>query len=94
MEAVMKKAPVLMSLLALAAAGLPAPPRLTVADALKNIRVLAIPRNGRPVDRTVAEDFRRHLAPAAAIEERADGTAPVRGLFRIGVAGEGLVSGP
>ena len=39
-----------------------------VSDALKSVRVLAIPRSGRPVDRTVAEEIRRDLAPQAEIE--------------------------
>jgi hypothetical protein len=68
--------------------GIAAESQPTVADALKNVRVLVIPENGRPVDRTVAEEFRRDLAPQAEIGTPGPDRAGERGVFRVGVAGE------
>ncbi|MCK7518499.1 MAG: hypothetical protein MZV64_12665 [Ignavibacteriales bacterium] len=51
----------------------------SVADALKNVRVLAIPASARPVDRTVAEEFRRDLAPQAEIRALGAGRRTKKG---------------
>jgi len=59
----MAKFVALLGALSLLGVGFAGERKPTVADALKNIRVLAIPANGRPIDRTVADEFRRDLAP-------------------------------
>ena len=64
----MAKFVALLGALSLLGFGFAAERKPTVADALKNIRVLAIPANGRPVDRTVADEFHRDLAPQAEIK--------------------------
>ncbi len=66
----------------------------TVADALKNIRVLVVPENGRPVEQTVAEEFRRDLTPQAEIVTDGPGKGDGRSLFRIAVADEKSAAGP
>jgi len=68
----------------------------SVAEALKRVRVIAIPEAGRPVDRTVAEEFRRDLAPQAEIRAYGPGavTGAASGAFRVAVAGEKLAAGP
>ncbi len=68
----------------------------SVAEALKRVRVIATPESGRPVDRTVAEELRRALAPQAEIRAFGPGAliGPASGAFRIAVAGEGLAAGP
>jgi len=68
----------------------------SVAEALKRVRVIAIPEAGRPVDRTVAEEFRRDLAPQAEIRAFGPGavTGAASGAFRVAVAGEKLAAGP
>jgi len=65
-----------------------------VSDALKNVRVLAIPGSGRPVDRTVAEAIRRDLAPQAEIKAFGPGGEEGKGVLRIAVADEKLAAGP
>jgi len=75
------------------AAGLSAQGSPTLGDALKKVRVLAIPAAGRPVDRTVAEEMRR-LAPQAEIKTIDQGWTGGSGVFRIAVAGEKLAAGP
>jgi len=65
-----------------------------VAEALKNIQVIAVPEAGRPVERTVAEELRRDLAPQAEIKATASGGGAGKGVFRIAVAGEKLTAGP
>jgi hypothetical protein len=67
--------------------------RPTVADALKEIRVLAVPEGGRSVDRTVAEEMGRDLAPQAEIKTFWPGGGNERGVFRIAVAAE-TAAGP
>jgi hypothetical protein len=68
--------------------------RPLVSDALKNVRVLAIPGSGRPVDRTVAEAIRRELAPQAEIKASAPDGEDRKGVLRIAVADEKLAAGP
>jgi hypothetical protein len=80
--------------LGLAGFGFAAGPKTTVADALKNIRVLAVPENGRPVDRTVADELRRDLAPQASLKVSSGSGAAGKGVFRIAVAAEQPSSGP
>ena len=75
------------------AAGLSAQGKPTLGDALKKVRVLAIPAAGRPVDRTVAEEMRR-LAPQAEIEALDEVRAGAAGVFRVAVADEKLAAGP
>lgn len=43
----------------------------TVAEAMSNVRVLLVPADAREVDRTVAEELRRSLAPRAEIRAAA-----------------------
>ncbi|MBP1770539.1 MAG: hypothetical protein H6P96_1157, partial [Candidatus Aminicenantes bacterium] len=90
----MKSFIAVLGALAVVASGIASGPEPTVADALKAVRMLAIPANGRPVDRTVAEEFRRDLAPRAEIRTLGPGGAKDRGVFRIAVADEKLASGP
>ena len=75
------------------AAALSAQENPTLGEALKKVRVLAVPRAGRPVDRTVAEEMRR-LAPQAEIEALDQVRAGAAGVFRIAVADEKLAAGP
>jgi hypothetical protein len=65
-----------------------------MAEALKKVRVLAVPGTGRPVDRTVAGELRRDLAPQAEIREVGPGDSLGPGVFRIAVADEKLAAGP
>ena len=90
----MKRFIAVLGALAAVASGIASGPGPTVADALKAVRVLAIPANGRPVDRTVAEEFRRDLAPRAEIRTLGPGGAGDRGILRIAVADEKLAAGP
>jgi len=90
----MAKFVALLGALSLMGLGFAAERKPTVADALKNIRILAIPANGRPVDRTVAEEFRRDLAPQAEIKTAASGGASEKGVCRIGVFDEKIAAGP
>jgi hypothetical protein len=66
----------------------------SVAEALKKTRVLAVPETGRPVDRTVAEELRRGLAPQAEIRSVKTGESLGAGVFRVSVADEKLAAGP
>ncbi len=66
----------------------------SVAEALKKTRVLAVPGNGRPVDRTVAEELRRELAPQAQVRSAGPDEAAGPGVVRIAVADENLAAGP
>jgi len=66
----------------------------TVAHALKDVHVLVVPANGRPVERTVAEEFRRDLAPQAEIKTLARGGVDEKGVFRIAIADEKFLAGP
>jgi hypothetical protein len=68
--------------------------RPLVSDTLKNVRVLAIPGSGRPVDRTVAEAIREELAPQAEIRVTGPGGEDGKGVLRIAVADEKLAAGP
>jgi len=90
----MKKTAVMLGALGLIGSGFAAEARTTVAEALKNVRVLAVPSEGRPVDWTVAEEFRRDLAPQAALQTVGRGEEDGKGVFRIAVAGENLTAGP
>jgi len=90
----MKRFIAVLGALAVVASGIASGPEPTVAVALKAVRVLAIPANGRPVDRTVAEEFRRDLAPQAEIRTLGPGGAGDRGILRIAVADEKLAAGP
>ncbi len=98
-EETMRKSRIRLGFLGLAALLAPvlrAEAQPTVAEALRQVRVVAIPENGRPVDRTVAEELRLFRCDRAEI--RAVGpspaTAPVAGVFRVAVADEGLAAGP
>lgn len=84
----------LLGALSLLGLGFAAERRPTVADALKNVRVLAIPANGRPVDRTVAEEFHRDLAPQAEIETPGQAGRNEKGVMRIAIADEKFLAGP
>lgn len=68
----------------------------TVAEALKKVRVVGIPENGRPVDRTVAEELRLDRAGQAEIRAVGPNAGPGTGagVLRIAVADEGLAAGP
>jgi hypothetical protein len=90
----MAKFVALLGTLSLFGFGFAAERKPTVADALKNIRVLAIPANGRPVDRTVADEFRRDLAPRAEIETPGQAGRNEKGVMRIAVADEKFLTGP
>ena len=91
----MEKIAAILSGLCLFGLGFAAERKPAVADALKNARVLAVPANGRPVDRTVAEEFRRDLAPQAEIRTLVSGSGgKERGLLRIAVADEKFLDGP
>ena len=74
--------------------GLSAGTAPTLAEALRKVRVLAIPGSGRPVDRTVAEEMRRSLVPRAEIKISGQDRAGEGGVFRIAVADENLAAGP
>ena len=69
-------------------------PGTTVAQALKNVRVLAVPAGGHQVDLTVAEELRRALAPGARVETAGTGRAAGPGVVRLGVAGEATAAVP
>ncbi len=84
----MKKFVAVLGILGAWSFGPAAESRPTVADALRNVRVLALPENGRPVDRTVAEELRRGLTPRAVIGDPGPDGSGGRGVLRIGVAGE------
>ena len=90
----MKRFFAVLGALAAVASGIASGLEPTVADALKAVRVLAIPANGRPVDRTVAEEFRRDLAPQAEIRTLGPGGTGDRSILRIAVADEKLAAGP
>jgi len=90
----MMKTAVMLGALGLIGSGFAAEAKTTVAEALKNVRVLAVPPEGRPVDWTVAEEFRRDLAPQAALQTVGRGGEDGRGVFRIAVAGENITAGP
>ena len=66
----------------------------SVAETLKKTRVLAVPEDGRPVDRTVAEELRGALAPQAEVRSVKPGEPLGAGVFRIAVADEKLAAGP
>jgi hypothetical protein len=55
----MAKIAAILGALSLLGFGFAAERKPTVADGFKNVHILAIPANGRPVDRTVADEFRR-----------------------------------
>jgi hypothetical protein len=79
--------------------GLGAGQTTTVREALKNVGAVIYPDGGPAVDRTVAEEFRRNLAPQAAIEaldpkETGNGGSAARSVFRIAVAGENFAAVP
>ncbi len=84
----------ILGVLAVLGPGFAAERNPVVADALKNIRVLAVPESGRPVDRTVAEEIRRDLAPQAEIRAVGPGGGAGRGVFCISAADEKLSAGP
>jgi hypothetical protein len=90
----MAKFVALLGALSLFGFGFAAERKSTVADALKNIRVLAIPANGRPVDRTVADEFHRDLAPQAEIETLGQAGRNEKGVMRIAIADERFLAGP
>lgn len=90
----MSKIVCFLAIPAVVCAAFAADERPTVAEALKNIRVLAIPEAGRPVDRTVAEELRHDLAPPAEIRVVGSGGVSGPGVFRIAVADEKLAAGP
>lgn len=90
----MAKFVALLGTLSLLGFGFAAERRPTVADALKNVRVLAVPANGRPVDRTVAEEFHRDLAPQAEIETPGQAGRNEKGVMRIAIADEKFLTGP
>jgi hypothetical protein len=66
----------------------------TVADVLKGVQVIAVPENGRPVGRTVAEALRSGQAPRAEIRVVRPGEGGGPGVFRVAVADEKLAAGP
>jgi hypothetical protein len=70
------------------------PQKPSLADALKNTRVLAVPEAGRPVDRTAAEEIRRGLAPQAEVRGVKQSEALGAGVLRIAIADENLAAGP
>lgn len=90
----MAKIATILGALSLFGLGFAAERKPTVVDALKNARALAVPANGRPVDRTVAEEFRRDLAPQAEIQAMGTGRGDGKGVFRIAVADEKFAAGP
>jgi len=90
----MAKSATILGTLFLMASGLAAERKPTVAEALKNVRILAVPSTGRPVDRTVAEELRRDLAPQAGLEAVGRGGGKEKGTFRIAIADEDLTVGP
>ncbi len=90
----MTKITALLGVLFICGASFASGEKPTVADALKRTRVLAIPASGRPVDRTVAEELRRDLAPQAEVRGVKPGEAASLGVFRIAVADENLAPGP
>ena len=90
----MAKFVALLGALSLLGSGFAAERKPTVADALKNIRVLAIPANGRPVDRTVADEFHRDLAPQAEIKTPGQAGRNEKGVMRIAIADEKFLTGP
>ncbi len=83
-------------LVVLLAPGLRADAPPTVAEALKKVRVLAIPESGRPVDRTVADELKTFWAGQAEIRAVGPNARPgtEAGVFRIAIADEGLAAGP
>jgi hypothetical protein len=90
----MAKISAVLGVLCLLGVGFAAERKPTVAEALKNVRVVAIPSRGRPVDRTVAEELRRDLAPQAELKTVDRDGGNEKGVFRIAVAGERMGAGP
>jgi hypothetical protein len=90
----MVKLAAVLGVLFLFGSGFAAERKPSVAEALKNVRILAIPSTGRPVDRTVAEEFRRDLAPQAELKTVARRGGDAKGVFHIAIADEQLASGP
>jgi hypothetical protein len=90
----MRRTVMILGVLCLFGLGFAAERKSTVADALKNIRVLAIPANGRPVDRTVADEFCHDLAPQAEIETPGQAGRNEKGVMRIAIADEKFLAGP
>ena len=90
----MTKIAAILGILCLCGYGFASQQKPTLAEALKKVRVLAVPETGRPVDRTVAGELRRDLAPQAEIREVGPGDSLGPGVFRIAVADEKLAAGP
>jgi len=66
-----------------------------IKDALKNTVIIAYPQNGRPVDRTVAEELRDTLVPHARIVVTDKSTTlPQKNVFRIAIADEKFIVMP
>ncbi len=90
----MKKSVVILILLILSPPAFAAAEAHTVRDALKNIKTVVYPEDGRPVDRTVAEALCQELAPQARVEAvKAPETLSSPSL-RIAVADEEFAAGP
>jgi len=90
----MTKIAAVLGILCLFGSAFAAQQKPSVAEALKKTRVLAIPENGRPVDRTVAEELRRELAPQAQVRSAGPDEAAGPGIVRVAVADEKLAAGP
>ncbi len=79
--------------------GLSAGQKTTVRNALQNVGCISFPDNGRPVNRTVAEELGRELAPQAEVEAVARGNPAAldpagRPVLRISIADEDFAAGP
>ena len=68
---------------------------LTVNEALKLAKIIAYPENGRPVDRTVAEELKNDIIPHARIlVVNQDSKIVEKGVIRISIADESLIPIP
>ncbi len=67
----------------------------TLKEAMKNVKVIACPANGKEVDFTVADAIKRDLAPQAQIVKYKSGTLQEKdGVFAVSIADEHLAPVP
>ena len=69
--------------------------QMRVKEALQKIKIIAYPENGRPVNRTVAEEFQKELVPQAKIMAlKPNLSVEGTNVFRISVGDEKFTEGP
>ena len=68
---------------------------VSVKESLKNTVIIAIPENGRPVDRTVAQELKQNLLSDAQIITATKKLIPTQsGVIRIAIDDEKFTNGP